>query len=460
MHYFANHRNLFYLIGGSSNSIQKASWKHQNLPSHQDHTSNIIVREMQKFVCRHAIDVSQVLPLPLPTSSRQSRIMQDHGRSNSLAAGPSGPFAIRNSSALSSPFSGFNKGKYNRAPLLSSTDGSNQALDSKHARILMSTVAKVHAVSFAIKCKQPRLFDEIITSLDLSKRAKSASHTPSSNASPSSPSPSPTSKTFPQRPFSSSMTRKLSKTNSTEKKHMALLDEVFRNGSPFRIDPEKMKLRMLIEQQIEELYSQTCVAPFSVLVHGNLNLNSIVFRYGHATQSQNVSGGDDGLDTIPTDVKLPSLIHACIGSPLLDIYQVLYHCTPNPEKEGLLFSYHSTFIEVCNQLRVKVTDFGRERLDACVDRYELAGMILAAASIGNATSSSSGSTSHIDRYQDSSNQYHSLNLSSDGTPLNISTIDEVEMTGINEDIEDDQVPLIIKKLIEAKIGDKTDNKDA
>ena len=121
--------------------------------------------------------------------------------------------------------------------------------------------------------------------------------------------------------------------------------------------------------------------------------------------------------------------------------------------------YHSTFIEVCNQLRVKVTDFGRERLDACVEKYELAGMILAAASIGNANLSSSGSSSHIDRFQDSSNQYHSLNLSSDGTPLNISTIDEVEMTGINEDSEDDQVPLIIKKLIEAKIGDKTESNE-
>ena len=423
---------------------------------------------MQKFVCRHAIDVSQVLPLPLPTSSRQSRIMQDHGRSNSLATGATGPFAIRNSGTLSSPFSGFSKGKYNRAPLLSTMDCSNPTLDSKHARVLMSTVAKVHAVSFAIKCKLPRLFDEIITSLDLSKQTKSASLTPSSNASPSSPSPSPTSKTFPQRPFSSSMTRKLSKTNSTEKKHQALLDEAFKlHGSTLEIDPEKTKLRMMIEQHIEELYSQTCVTPFSVLVHGNLNLNSIVFRYGHATQSQNVSGEREGIDTIPTDVKLPSLIHACIGSPLLDIYQVLYHCTPsfqqqhteNPEKESLLFSYHCTFIEVCNQLRVKVTDFGRERLDACVEKYELAGMILAAASIGNVISSSSGSSSHIDRYQDSSNQYHSLNLSSDGTPLNISTIDEVEMTGINEDSEDDQVPLIIKKLIEAKICDKAESKE-
>ena len=366
---------------------------------------------MQKFVCRHAIDVSHVLPLPLPTSSRQSRIMQDHGRNNSASVGSAatGPFALRTSTAINSSFSGFNKGKYNRAPLFSSSESSIPALDSRHARILMATVAKVHAVSFAIKCKLPRLFEEIVTSLDLSMKNTSASLTPSSNMSPSSPSPSPTSKTFPQRPFSSNMSRKLSKNDSLEKKHQALLDEAFRvHGGAFEIDPEKAKLRMKVEQQIEDLYSSTCIVPFSVLVHGNLNINSIVFRYDHATQSQNTTGGE-GLDTVPTDVKLPSLIHACIGSPLLDIYQVLYHCShsregehgDNPEKESLLFSYHASFIDVCNQLRVQVTDFGRERLDDCVEKYELAGMILAAASIGN-TSNSSGSSSHVDRYQDSS----------------------------------------------------------
>jgi hypothetical protein len=265
------------------------------------------------------------------------------------------------------------------------------------------------------------------------------------------------------------MSRKLSKTNSDQKKHQTLLDEAFRvHGSAFEIDPEKANLRMKVEQQIEDLYSPTCIVPFSVLVHGNLNINSIVFRYDHSTQSQNrrIDSGDVGdvLDTIPTDVKLPSLIHACIGSPLLDIYQVLYHCShsrqgelgENIEKESLLFSYHASFIDVCNQLRVQVTDFGRERLDDCVEKYELAGMILAAATVGN-SSNSTGSSSQIDRYTDSSSdQYHSLNLSSDGTPLNISTIEEVEMTATNEDEVADQVPLIIKKLIEAKISDKTD----
>ena len=86
------------------------------------HTSNIIAREMQKFVCRHASDVSQVLPLPLPTSFRQSRLLNSSGEQQQL-------------------------------------------LDAQHVKLLLSSLAKIHAVSYAIKCKTPRLFDEINGSL-------------------------------------------------------------------------------------------------------------------------------------------------------------------------------------------------------------------------------------------------------------------------------------------------------
>ena len=47
-----------------------------------DQTSNLIVREMQKFVCRHASDVSQVLPLPLPANSRQQSRIQSGNKSS------------------------------------------------------------------------------------------------------------------------------------------------------------------------------------------------------------------------------------------------------------------------------------------------------------------------------------------------------------------------------------------
>ena len=49
-----------------------------------DQTSNLIVREMQKFVCRHASDVSQVLPLPLPVNSRQQSRINSAGNKSAV----------------------------------------------------------------------------------------------------------------------------------------------------------------------------------------------------------------------------------------------------------------------------------------------------------------------------------------------------------------------------------------
>lgn len=57
-----------------------------------DQTSNLIVREMQKFVCRHASDVSQVLPLPLPANSRQQSRIQSGNKSQSGQGNFSGLF--------------------------------------------------------------------------------------------------------------------------------------------------------------------------------------------------------------------------------------------------------------------------------------------------------------------------------------------------------------------------------
>ena len=89
-----------------------------------DQTSNLIVREMQKFVCRFATEVSQVLPLPLPANSRQQRI----GGCKMVA--------------------------------------SKKKLDWKHTQILVQNLAKFHAIGFAIRKKSPTLFQEIASSLE------------------------------------------------------------------------------------------------------------------------------------------------------------------------------------------------------------------------------------------------------------------------------------------------------
>ena len=83
-----------------------------------------IVRKMQKFVCRFAAEVSQVLPLPLPANSRQQRI----GGCKMVA--------------------------------------SKKKLDWKHTQVLVKNLAKLHVIGYAIRKKSPGLFQEIASSLE------------------------------------------------------------------------------------------------------------------------------------------------------------------------------------------------------------------------------------------------------------------------------------------------------
>lgn len=109
-----------------------------------EQTSNLIVREMQKFVCRHASDVSQVLPLPLPANARQS----------------SSSSVVTSSSSSSTP----------------QLHRKSSKLDWKHTRILMQNLAKLHAISYAIRDKSPGLFQEIAESLQQPPTAASSEY--------------------------------------------------------------------------------------------------------------------------------------------------------------------------------------------------------------------------------------------------------------------------------------------
>ena len=100
-----------------------------------DATSNLVVREMQKFVCRFASDVSQVLPLPLPANSRQQ---------NRVTA-----TTVKAASAAS-------------------RESSHVKHDWKHTQVIMASLAKLHAISYAIRQKSPGLFQEIAASLQAS----------------------------------------------------------------------------------------------------------------------------------------------------------------------------------------------------------------------------------------------------------------------------------------------------
>ena len=104
-----------------------------------DATSNLVVREMQKFVCRFASDVSQVLPLPLPANSRQQ---------NRVTAAAT--TAVKAASAAAS------------------RESSHVKHDWKHTQVIMASLAKLHAISYAIRQKSPGLFQEIAASLQAS----------------------------------------------------------------------------------------------------------------------------------------------------------------------------------------------------------------------------------------------------------------------------------------------------
>ena len=126
--------------------------------------------------------------------------------------------------------------------------------------------------------------------------------------------------------------------------------------------------------------------PFSVLVHGDV-ARGPSFRYN----------GDD----VPVAVSLPGLAggHAMVASPLVDIYGVLYGCSsdgavPTTNKESLLFAYHSSFIEVCNLMRVQCPDFSRERLEADLERFDVAGLVITTAMMAAASdkTAAAGST--------------------------------------------------------------------
>ena len=93
-----------------------------------DQASNLIVREMQKFVCKNATDVTQILPLPIPTNIRQQKRLN-----------------------LKKPYTGF---------------------DLKHTQVLLQNLAKIHAISYSISERNSQLFQEITDMLSPFKPMK------------------------------------------------------------------------------------------------------------------------------------------------------------------------------------------------------------------------------------------------------------------------------------------------
>ncbi len=84
---------------------------------------------MQKFVCRQATDVSQLLPIPIPSNSRQEKNMK---QMRGLAA------------------------------------TENKDLRREQCMKVMATLGKVHGIMFAVKQTAAPLYSEFLSTLGLS----------------------------------------------------------------------------------------------------------------------------------------------------------------------------------------------------------------------------------------------------------------------------------------------------
>lgn len=106
----------------------------------QERQSTVVAREMQKFVCRQAIDVSTLLPLPFPTNWRQGKAL----------------FKL-NDNVSASP----NSSPCRKASLL------GPLKRRKQLKLLISNVAKVHGIFLVIKQTSPNLYSEFLATLRL-----------------------------------------------------------------------------------------------------------------------------------------------------------------------------------------------------------------------------------------------------------------------------------------------------
>lgn len=172
-------------------------------------------------------------------------------------------------------------------------------------QVLLKNIAKLHAISYAIRVKSPDLFNEIVTSLQASCGIRRQVD-------------------LDNRPALVKILE--SRTPLVEE---GCYDEVIRS----------------VRSQALELYNFS----FPVIVHGNIKNNNLIFRY------------DDLAEVV--DVKLPSLRYACIGSPLLDIYAAIFSQertqfdVASTAFKALLQTYHASFCEVASYLQVSIKDY-------------------------------------------------------------------------------------------------------
>ncbi|CAB4063497.1 unnamed protein product [Lepeophtheirus salmonis] len=283
-------------------------------------STSTLVREMQKFVCRQADDVSHLLPLPLPT--KYSLIIKEEDEES----------IVEDSSDFLSP------------------------LQTQFALI---NLAKVHAASLAMKRIAPQLFEDVIKTLDERKDSSNYTHHhPTHHHHHSSPSSTPSNtassiptihapQLYPNNTSSSAPSGSCpnNNTNNHTLSSVKIRREDIENriiNSPF----SNSTLRSLC---------QTFLSPesghiFGLCLNEDINVKTINFRYAVDGEGEIVS------------CKFDRMSASTVGPILGDLYTFFFNCIDPETLRGgsldlkeLLKHYHSSLVSSCSDLKIQVS---------------------------------------------------------------------------------------------------------
>jgi len=137
-------------------------------------------------------------------------------------------------------------------------------------------------------------------------------------------------------------------------------------------EADKQHLEAVIDKRIQELFwmlldkrSRPTDAEKEVLVHGNLNFSTIMFRYEKNE---------------PSDCKFLNLSHVSVSSPVMDIINFLFTTIGkniiNTFHLSFLLTYHSHLVEFCQELGVTEGIISLEELLKEFEEKKMFGMIM------------------------------------------------------------------------------------
>ncbi|XP_040152163.1 uncharacterized protein LOC120893969 [Anopheles arabiensis] len=181
-------------------------------------------------------------------------------------------------------------------------------VDFEHARLLMATLGRLHALSFAMKDQQPEEFAQCREFTD--PMTKMLALDPK--------------KTFPK--MAASMCRRA--IDTLEK------DDTYRRG----------KLELLQDrcvQEIEACVDANAAEPYAVIGHGDCWSNNVMFQYAEDNQT-------------PSKIKLIDWQLSRYGSPVLDLVYFIFNCTDEEMRshsyQRLLSIYYQSLSEHLHNL--------------------------------------------------------------------------------------------------------------